>query len=178
MVARLNLNGRCYINSATFCCISQLFLVKCMNFCSERKITPKGFVTLTCDNQFFINFELNWWQEVSDGPFWTSDPCPPPQIKILIRNPWYEWFMRSKRINTTNPIRVYQKIRTLSAAFPERTGVHVWDSLLQPIGNHVHAPQFFPGNGSFFLLTCFDGFEMKFYWNKASCLAIFHSYLV
>ena len=39
--------------------VFQLFLVKCMNFCSERKITLKGFVTLTCDNQFFINFELN-----------------------------------------------------------------------------------------------------------------------
>ena len=64
LVARLNLNGRCsgrcYVNSTTFCCISQLFLVKCMNFCSENKITLKGYVTLTCNNQFFINFELNW----------------------------------------------------------------------------------------------------------------------
>ena len=64
LVARLNLNGRCsgrcYVNSTTFYCISQLFMVKCMNFCSENKITLKGYVTLTCNNQFFINFELNW----------------------------------------------------------------------------------------------------------------------
>ena len=64
LVARLNLNGRCsgrcYVNSTTFHCISQLFLVKCMTFCSENKITLNGYVTLTCDNQFFIKFELNW----------------------------------------------------------------------------------------------------------------------
>ena len=51
---------------------------------------------------------IQWW------PFWMSDLCPPPRIKILIRNPWYEWFMRSKRINTASPIRAYEKIRTLN----------------------------------------------------------------
>ena len=52
-----------------FCCILQLFLIKYANFCSENRITLKDCVSVTCDNQFFVNFELNWWKEVSDRHF-------------------------------------------------------------------------------------------------------------
>ena len=47
-----------------------------MAVCSENKIILNVCVPLTCDNQFLINFELIWWQEVSDGHFELLH-CPP-----------------------------------------------------------------------------------------------------
>ena len=47
-----------------------------MYFCPENKITLNVFAPLTYNNQFFVNFELNWWQEVSDGHFELLH-CPP-----------------------------------------------------------------------------------------------------
>ena len=103
MVVRLNLNNRCFdkclISSMTFHCTSQLMLVKCVSFCSENKITLNVRVTVTCNNWFFINFELNWWQEVSDIHFELLH-CPPVSgvkfylIRVVHRPFWVKSGLR------------------------------------------------------------------------------------
>ena len=109
LVARLNLNGKCYgrcfINLTTFCCISQLFLVKHVNFCSENRITLKDCVPITCNNQFFVNFELNWWKEVSDGHFELMYHPPVSSVKFHPDGVPYQPLQAQNDIRFTKPFQ-------------------------------------------------------------------------
>ena len=102
LVARLNLNGRCFgrcfINWTTFCLILQTIPCKFCPCLPRKKDNTERLCTLTCDNQFFVNFELNWWEDGHRG--WLVRPDSGPTFTLMVYNTALIWVQKSIQIST------------------------------------------------------------------------------